>query len=90
MQSPLWERRIFSTGTQDVVRPLDQKMSQVSASGLGDAELRVTFAGLAPSWPKPEIATNIATSPKPLLVAQSENEGRAVILVESTGLGEVP
>jgi len=58
-----------------VVRALDQKMSQVSVAGLGDAKLWVAITGLTSSGSQAEITADVTTSSKPLLVAESENEG---------------
>jgi hypothetical protein len=57
-----------------VVGTLNQQTSEVSVAGLGDPELRVAFAGLAPFWSQAKAAAHIAASTKALLGAQSQDE----------------
>lgn len=49
-QAPLSERRVLAVRTKDEVGTLDQETSQVAISCLGDAELRISIAGLTSFW----------------------------------------
>ena len=68
VQTPLSQRRVSSMRPQDVVGALDQQTSEIGVAGLRDPELRVPISGLAASRSQAEIAADIATSSKPLLV----------------------
>lgn len=46
-KAPLSKREVSTMWPQDVVGALDQQTSQIRVASLGDAELRVAFAGLA-------------------------------------------
>jgi hypothetical protein len=50
VQAPLSEGRVPSMRSEDVVRTLDQQTSEIGVASLGDAELRIVFAGLTSSW----------------------------------------
>jgi hypothetical protein len=55
--------------SEDMVGTLEQQASEVDVASLGNAQLWVSFAGLAASWPQPEIAAHVTTSPEAFLVA---------------------
>src|SRR5271156_6923729 len=61
VQAPLSECRVPSMRSEDVVGTLDQQTSEISVACLGDAELRIVFAGLTASWPQAEIAAHVTT-----------------------------
>ena len=50
MKAPLSKRGVSTMWPQDVIGALDQQTSQIRVASLGDAELRVAFAGLAAFW----------------------------------------
>jgi hypothetical protein len=52
-----------------MVGTLDQQASEVDVASLGDAELWVSFAGLAASLPQAETAAHVTTSPEAFLAA---------------------
>jgi hypothetical protein len=64
-------------GPKDVVRTLDQQTSEIRVASFGDAELRISFTGLAASWSQAEIAAHITTSLESVLVAQGKDEGES-------------
>ena len=62
--------------SDDMVGALDQQLSQIPVTGLGDSKLRVAITGLAASRPQAEIAADITTSLEALLFAQRQDEGQ--------------
>ena len=61
---------------QDVVGALDQQTSEIRVASLGDAELRIAFAGLAAFWTEPKIAAYVPAAPESCPVAKRQNEGK--------------
>ena len=59
-----------------MVGALDQQLSQIPVTCLGDSKLRVAITGLAASRPQAEIAADIRTSLEALLFAQRQDEGQ--------------
>ena len=58
-----------------MVRALDQQSSQVGVTGFGNSQLRVMAARLIASRPQSDIATDIATLLKSMLVSDGEHKG---------------
>jgi hypothetical protein len=69
-----------------MVRTLDQQTSKVRVPGVGDAELRIVISGLTSTRTQAKIATNIATSPEPLLAAQRQHEGQGREVADAMNL----
>ena len=83
VQTPLSKRGISAVWSQDVVGALDQQTSEICVASLGDAELRITFAGLAAFWSEPKVAAHISTSTESLLVSESQNECKSGNVADS-------
>ena len=83
MQSPSSKSGVFTPRPEDVVGALDQQRPQIDVAGLGDAQLRIVAAGLASPWAQAEITAHVATSPEPLLTAQSQHIGQRSKLTDA-------
>ena len=56
MKAPLSQARILSMRSKYVVGTLDQQATEIDVAGLADAELRISVARLAASWPQAKVA----------------------------------
>lgn len=59
------------------VGALDQQTSKIRVASLGDAELRIAFAGLAAFWSKPKVATDVSTSTESRLIPDRQHERKS-------------
>src|SRR5271169_1318524 len=57
-----------------MVRSLHQQRSQIRIAFLADVHLRLTLAGVPPSWLQPQIAAHVATFAKAMRVFQCQQE----------------
>ena len=71
-----------------MVGALDQQLSQIPVTGLGDSKLRVAVTGLAASRPQAKIAADITTSLEALLFAQRQDEGQRREVADSIDLDQ--
>src|SRR5260370_4828666 len=71
-----------------MVGTLDQQAAEIDVASLGDAELRVSLAGLAASWPQAEVAADIATSLEACLASQRQDVSQSRDLPDTVDLDQ--
>src|ERR1700727_1344257 len=71
-----------------VVGTLDQQATEIDVASLGDAELRISVARLAASWPQAQVAANIATSLEPFLAPQRQDIRQCRELADTVDLDQ--
>ena len=73
MQTPVSQAGVVSVPSEDMVGALDEQGSEIDIARLGDAQLRISLAGLAASRSESEIAAHIPTSLETLFAAQRQD-----------------
>ena len=88
MQTPVSQAGVLSVSSEEMIGALDEQGSEIDVARLGDAELRISLAGLAAPRSQAEIAANISASLEALFASQGQDIRQRRELAHSIDLGQ--